>query len=231
MARQIRTPIRQVRQSFDGMLTPILARTLAARGPAETGQAAASATRLILAIQLPMLIALVAIGEPLLAWFGPEFRTVLAALLILALAETIQSAMGIGDLILLYRRPLLNLWVTGASAAACLASAWWLIGPLGLDGAAMSVLIAALVGALVRRILLRARFHVAIPIAYSAGPIASGVAGIAVAAATLLLARPWPPVAAAALATVAGLVVYALGLKYWMSRTGKHLGLSHLQLD
>ena len=33
MARQVRTPIRQVRQSFDGLLTPIVSRTLSLAGP------------------------------------------------------------------------------------------------------------------------------------------------------------------------------------------------------
>ena len=33
MARQVRTPIRQVRQSFDGLLTPIVSRTLSIAGP------------------------------------------------------------------------------------------------------------------------------------------------------------------------------------------------------
>ena len=50
MARQIRTPVRQVRQSFDGLLNPIIARTLAVKGPAETGIATASAARFILAL-------------------------------------------------------------------------------------------------------------------------------------------------------------------------------------
>jgi len=220
-----------VRQSFDGLLTPIVSRTLSLAGPVQTSQATASATRLILAIQLPMLVALVAIGGPLLAWFGPEFTTVLTALLILALAETIQSAMGVGELILLYRRPLLNLWITAASAAACLASALVLIGPLGLDGAASATLIAAMVGALVRRILLRTRFDVDIPIAHSAGPIAAGIAGTATAVLTLFLARAWPATASAAMAAAAGLAVYIIWLKYWKYRTGQHLGLTHLQLD
>ena len=74
MARQIRTPLRQVRQSFDGLLNPIIARTLAQKGAALTGLATASATRMILAIQLPLLLALLFGGEALLETFGPGFR-------------------------------------------------------------------------------------------------------------------------------------------------------------
>ena len=43
MARQVSIPIRQVRQSFDGLLIPVVTRTLSATGPAETGKAIASA--------------------------------------------------------------------------------------------------------------------------------------------------------------------------------------------
>src|SRR6185436_4315342 len=105
MARQIRTPIRQVRQSFDGLLNPIVARTLALRGPAETAAGTASVARLILALQLPLLLALALVGFPLLAAFGPDFAAGYWALMLLASAETIQGAFGVSDLIILYRRP------------------------------------------------------------------------------------------------------------------------------
>ena len=51
--RQLRTPILQVRQAFDGILTPIIARTLSHAGQVETGAASAAATRMILTAQLP----------------------------------------------------------------------------------------------------------------------------------------------------------------------------------
>src|SRR4051812_21661582 len=70
MARQIAVPIRQVRQSFDGLLIPLVARTLGARGSRGSGEALASATRLILVLQLPLLVAILAAGRPALAWLG-----------------------------------------------------------------------------------------------------------------------------------------------------------------
>ena len=130
MARQVRTPIRQVRQSFDGLLTPIVSRTLSIAGPVVTGLATASASRLILAIQLPMLIGLVAIGEPLLRWIGPEFAAGYWAMLLLAAAEGIQGAFGVSDLILLYRRPAFILWITAIGAAVNVAAGWPLIAAL-----------------------------------------------------------------------------------------------------
>ena len=93
-------------------------------GPA---RATASASRLILAIQLPILIALFVLGLPLLHWIGPEFAAGYWAMLMLAAAESIQGAFGVSDLIFLYRRPAALLWVTATWIAVNFAAGWLLI--------------------------------------------------------------------------------------------------------
>jgi O-antigen/teichoic acid export membrane protein len=225
MARQMRTPPRQVRQSFDGMLTPLIARTLAASGPAETGAATASAARLILAIQLFTLVGLVAIGRPVLTWLGPEFAAGYWAMVILVAAETILGAFGVGDAILLYRRPALGVLITAASIAVTLLLAWPMIDRFGLNGAAASVLIAVSAGALLRRHLLRASFSVNVPIAYNSGPIVAGIAGLGTALSLeKLLAdySTWPATAAVLLVSLA---IYAATLKAWLRARGEALEL------
>jgi O-antigen/teichoic acid export membrane protein len=230
MARQIRTPIRQVRQSFDGMLTPVLARTLAARGAQQSGLASASATRLMLAIQLPMLIALVAIGQPLLDWLGPEFGAAYWPMVILAGAETILAAFGVGDLILLYRRPGLGMSVMALNIAVTIGATLLLIGPMGLDGAALAMLIAVASSALLRRLLLSRAFGVVVPIGHGAGPM---LAAVPAAALTVLimsfapLADPWRDLAAA----VTGLALYGVALRLWLRTTGQRLTLEHLEAE
>jgi O-antigen/teichoic acid export membrane protein len=229
VARQVRTPIRQVRQSFDGMLTPIVARTLAADGPAETGAAIASASRLILAIQLAMVVSLVAVGLPLLGWFGPAFAAGYWALLALALAETIQGAFGIGDLIFLYRQPWVVLRITAATTIVNLAAGLALIPWLGIDGAALSVLAAMIAGAIIRRWSLRARFGVRVPLRYSAGPVlAAGLAMLAALGAKLLAA---PEAIRDGLSVVAALIVYAAALRLWLAATGDSLALVKFRTD
>ena len=230
MARQIRTPIRQVRQSFDGLLTPVLARTLALRGPAEAGAAAASASRLILAIQLPMVAGFVVIGQPLLDWLGPDFAAAYWPLVVLAGAETILAAFGVGDLILLYRRPALGLWVTLASIAVNLVAAWFLVGRFGLDGAAFSVLLAVGGGTLVRRILLRTSFGIAFPISGLAGPAAAMIAATLATLALQAVLR-LPPLWTTAILLVAVLATYAAVLHLWHKATGQSLKLVNLQTD
>jgi len=229
VARQVRTPIRQVRQSFDGLLTPIVARTLAAEGPAETGAAIASASRLILAIQLAIVVTLVAIGLPLLGWFGPEFAGGYWALLALALAETIQGAFGIGDLIFLYRQPWVVLRITAATTVVNLAAGVALIPWLGIDGAALSVLAAMIAGAVIRRWSLRARFGIRIPLSYSAGPVLAATASVLAALAIRELPMSAP--VRDGLSVAAVLVVYAAALKLWLAASGDSLALVKFRTD
>jgi O-antigen/teichoic acid export membrane protein len=231
MARQIRTPVRQVRQSFDSLLNPVIARTLAERGPAATGLATASASRLILAVQLPILLALALAGKPLLDWFGPGFAAGYWALLGLAAAEAIQGAFGVSDLIILYRRPLASLRITGANIVFNLLTGWLLIGVLGITGAALSVLAGVAAGAALRRLTLRGAFGVRVPLHHSAGPIL--VAAIAFAAALALrsLVAEAGPVIADLSAVLGALLLYGLGLKLWMTATGNDLSLAAFETE
>ena len=216
MARQIRTPVRQVRQSFDGLLKPIIARTLAAKGPAETGAATAAAARLILAMQLPMLIVLVFAGLPLLAWFGPEFAAGYWALLLLAAAGDDPGRVR-GQRShppLSPARPRSSPSPPPISRVNLVAGAL-LIRPLGVTGAALSVLIGVLAGALIRRLALRAHFGIGTALHYSAGPFVAGA--VAVAAAWFL--PGWPLQLASALA------FYLILLKLWSVVSGETLSL------
>jgi O-antigen/teichoic acid export membrane protein len=224
MARQVRTPIRQVRQSFDGLLTPIVAKTLAVTGAAETGRALASAARLILAIQLPLLIALAALGIPLLAAIGPAFAIGYGAMLLLAAAESIQGAFSTGDLLFVFRRPRLGLTITAVSLAVGTAAGLLLIPWLGVTGAGLSVLVSIALRALHRRHALNAEFGVTVPVAYSAGPLVAAILGIAAAALAASLAWASPTLLYAG-AAVAGLGVYALALLAWMRLTGSRLAV------
>lgn len=225
LARQMSTPARQVRQSIDGLLTPAIARTLAVRGPVVTGAATASAARLILTVQFIALIAAIAAGQPVMAWFGAEFAAGYWPFVFLVAAETILGAFGVSDLILLYRRPMLTVAITTFSIAVNVAAAWALIGPFGLDGAALSVLIAVAAGALLRRQLLAALFGITVPLTYSVGPVVAAAVGTAAALTVLDLptqASLWWVHGAA---LVAGLGAYAASLKLWLTLTGDRLEL------
>jgi O-antigen/teichoic acid export membrane protein len=231
MARQLRTPIRQVRQSFDGLLTPLIARTLAASGAEATGLATASASRLILAIQLPLLVASIVIGLPLLHWLGPAFAAGYWALVLLAAAETIQGAFGVSDLILLYRRPSLALAITFVSAAVNLVAGWLLIRGWGVDGAALAALLAMIAGALVRRLALRRFMGVSVPLVHGAGPVVAAVLATLGAALLARTLAPGPDLAVYGPALAAALAIYGCVLGLWIKVTGQSLRLVNFRAE
>jgi O-antigen/teichoic acid export membrane protein len=231
MARQIRIPIRQIRQSFDGLLTPIVARTLQVKGPAETGLGLASASRLILSLQLPVLIGLLAIGVPLLDAFGPGFAAGYWALVMLAAAESVQGAFGVGDLIFVYREPWLGLRITLASVVIGLALGFSFTWASGINGAAASVLATFLIRAFLRRLALSSQFGVRVPLGHSIAPLTAAAAGIAAMLAAELAVHRLPELAGGIVAGVIGSLVYLLVLRLWLSVTGQSLEISHFALD
>jgi O-antigen/teichoic acid export membrane protein len=222
MARQVAVPIRQVRQSFDGLLIPLVARTLGRRGSRASGAALASATRLILAIQLPMIVALFAVGRPLLAWLGTGFEAAYWPLLALAVAEAIQAAFSVGDLVFVYLKPRTGLVLTLASIAVGIAAALLLIPVWGLAGAALSVLAAYALRAALRSFVLRASFQLDVPHSHQAGPILAAAAGVG----AVLLAHAWPlPLRFDPLPLLAGLGLYAAVLAGWLQLSHQSLAL------
>jgi O-antigen/teichoic acid export membrane protein len=225
MARQVTTPIRQVRQSFDGLLIPAVARTLALRGSRETGEALASATRLILVIQLPILIGLVAVGSALMEALGRGFSAGYWALLALAGAEVIQAAFSMGDLIFVYLKPRIGLKITVAGIVLGVAVAALLIPWLGITGAALAVLVAYTFRAWLRVRVLGSRFDLHVPAARHAGPLLASALGCAAAVAIHRLTG-LSPRRFDALALIGGLAVYSAGIAIWLRARGERLSLS-----
>ncbi|MDB5693070.1 MAG: Membrane protein involved in the export of O-antigen and teichoic acid-like protein, partial [Alphaproteobacteria bacterium] len=173
MARQLSMPIRQARQAFDGMLVPIVARTFSHSGPTSTGRSIASAARLVFIVQLAGVIALTAIGSPLLHALGKGFHAAYGALLCLAAAEVIQGAFGLGELVLIYSRPRVAVAMTAGFMIVGVAGAVLLEPHLGLTGVALAVLLSYSGRAVVRRILLRRLHAVEIPTSSWWGPLAA----------------------------------------------------------
>lgn len=216
MARQVTTPLRQVRQSFDTLLVPAVAKTIGRGGAAGAAEGLAAAARLILVIQLPLLIAMLAIGQPLMAWLGPGFEAGYWALVILGGAEVLQSALGIGDLVFVYLKPRIGLYLTLASIVAGVAAALLLIPPFGITGAAFALLTAYALRSVLRFAVLHGRFGVPVPHAHLAGPL---LAAVIAAIAVLAIPEPAPALAA-------GLALYAALLALWLRFSGQRLALT-----
>ena len=226
MARQLRTPVRQVRQSLESLLTPIAARTLSASGAAQAGAALASASRLILAMTLPVLVVLFALGEPLLAAFGAPFVAGYRAMLIVTAAEIIQGAYGLSSLILVYRAPWIGLRLTVLWALIGFLAGAAAIPLAGIEAAAASVLLAYGGMALHRRLLLGRRFAVVVPVGHSLGPLVAAAAALTVSAVTAMLLRPMSELTVSFIAAAAGLAVYASALWAAVRLTGERLTMA-----
>lgn len=227
MAQQLRTPLRQVRQSFDALLVPLVARTLAERGTAATAQAIAAAIRFLIAVQMPFLLAIVAFGAPLLGTFGTGFDRGYPALVLLALAEALQGSLGLGDLLFVYLLPGAGLRMAGIAFATGIGLSLLLTPLLGIAGAAAAMLVATLLQAALRRQTLAARLAHRVPLAFGAPPV---LAGLAALAATLALrgaaAARFAPIDLAVL--LAGLALYAALLAAWLRWSGERLSMAGL---
>jgi O-antigen/teichoic acid export membrane protein len=217
MARQVSVPIRQIRQSFDGLLIPLVARSAARDGGPATGAALASAARLVLAIQLPVVLALVATGEPLLEAFGPGFGVAYTALVLLAAAEAVQAAFGTGDLLFVYLNPRVGLTQTIVGIGVGVGVAVMLLPAVGITGGAIAVLAGYLVRAAMRAWALRRRLGVTVPLAHPAGPLIAAAAG----AAAIVVTAP----AGDWIGLAAGLSAYAGVILLWLRVTGESLRL------
>lgn len=216
MARQVATPVRQVWQSFDSLLVPAVARTIGRGGAAGAVEALASGSRLILVIQLPLLIAMLAIGRPLMAWLGLGFEAGYWALVIVGAAEVLQSALGLGDLIFVYLKPRIGLLLTIASIFAGLVAAILLIPAWGITGAALSLLCAYALRSALRFGVLHFRFGVPVPVAQIAGPL---LAALAASAAALAIPSPGPALAAS-------LALYMAAIAFWLKMARQSLALT-----
>jgi O-antigen/teichoic acid export membrane protein len=215
MARQLSVPVRQIRQAFDGMLVPVVARTVAGRDHADAAVPVAAAARLILLVQLPALILLAAIGMPLLRLIGSGFDAGFPALLLLAAAETIQGAFGTSELVLIYARPKMAAALTVSFTLLCIALALALERPFGLTGVALAVLLGYGGRAAARRIVLGRAFSSRVGPKYWAGPALCGIGGLLAAFLAAGAGEPRDPFIGA-LAAAAGLSAYAGLLLVWV---------------
>jgi O-antigen/teichoic acid export membrane protein len=181
MAQQLRTPLRHARQSFDSLLVPMVARTLSVSGQARTVTALATAARLILSVQTAFLVAFVAVGGQLLELFGAGFSAGYLALILLTVAEAVQGTFGLGDFLFVYLRPKSGLLIMLASFIVCVAAAISFTPRFGVAGAAGAVLLATMVQAALRRLVLRAQLGVRAPLAPLWPPLLAGAAALTVA--------------------------------------------------
>lgn len=216
VARQISMPVRQTRQAFDGMLVPLVSRTLAVKGAAGAADATMGVSRLMLLVQAPVVILLAAGAPALLSLTGQVYSDALAAVLLLAAAEWIQGAFGIGELVLVLSRPKLAVILTASCMGIAILCAFLFAPAFGITGIGLAVLVSYVARSLGRAAILRTVYSAPPPVAYWLVPAACAAAGLGVVAAFYARGAVGTNLFAAT-AAIAGLGAYAASLGSWIA--------------
>lgn len=209
VARQVCIPLRQVRQSFDSMLTPIVSRHLAHGRPQQAIDRIGEVSRQILTLQLPLLLVMACLGLPALHLLGANFHAAYLPMLLLASGEIVQASFGTSELFFAFRAPGRGLVITAGSILLGLIASIALIGLAGLTGGAAGLLIAYSVRALVRRQVISRYFGLKPPLRPLVPLLAAALAAGSVAA----IGKAWSTGPALAPALV--LAVLSMGV-FWI---------------
>lgn len=141
-AVEIAGGMRKVRQAFDPMFTPIIARQSAVQDRGAMEESFAQLGRWVLAAQLPLLGVLCLSGGIGLDIFGPGFRSGATWVALLAIAHATNSFVGLAETVIMIQRPKLNLINSGFTVSLQLGASVLLIPRLGATGAALGMVLA-----------------------------------------------------------------------------------------
>jgi O-antigen/teichoic acid export membrane protein len=154
-AAEVAGGMRKVRQAFEPIFGPVVARQSLARQDKDAQESYARLTRWILAALLPLVGVLCLSGGVVLSVFGPGFARGGLWLGILAVAHGAGSFVGLAETVIMVRRPGLNLLNSGLTALLQIACSVAFISWLGITGAALGTLLAYLTQGVVRYVELR----------------------------------------------------------------------------
>ncbi len=151
--------MRKVRQAFDPMFTPIIARQSAMQNQPAMEESFAQLSRWVLAAQLPLMGVLCLSGGIGLSIFGPGFRSGALWVGLLAFAHATNSFVGLAETVIMIQRPKLNLINSGATVLLQLGASLLLIPWLGATGAALAMVLAYVTQGVLRYLELRILFN------------------------------------------------------------------------
>lgn len=151
--------MRKVRQAFDPMFTPIIARQSAVQDRAAMEESFAQLGRWVLAAQLPLMGVLCLAGGIGLDIFGPQFRGGELWVALLAIAHATNSFVGLAETVIMIQRPKLNLVNSGFTVLLQLCASLLLIPAFGATGAALGMVIAYIMQGILRYLELRFVFN------------------------------------------------------------------------
>ncbi|HEX8841174.1 MAG TPA: oligosaccharide flippase family protein [Sphingomicrobium sp.] len=223
VARQVSLPVRQMRQAFDGMLVPLVSKTLSLAGPKRALASAGESSRLVLIAQAPVAIGLCAAAPALLDFAHAHFPYAVFAVYLLAAAEVLQGTFGIGELIIVYAWPKRLAALTAGSLAVGMASAFFLAPQFSVAGVAGAVLVSYAARAAGRETILLREFGGRVRLAFWAGPTVSIAAAIGMVGLVYLMGRHMQEQRLAETAAAMGLLIYVGAAWTWAASTRARL--------
>lgn len=141
-AVEIAGVMRRIRQTFEPIYAPVVARRLAVDDWTTVRGVMAQIGRWTLVLQLPLAGVLVVSGSLVLAVFGPSFAIAAPWLSLLVVAHGLFNFFGLAEALLLARRPVLNLWNSCLAAIIQLGLTLWLVPRYGIVGAPLAMIAA-----------------------------------------------------------------------------------------
>ena len=139
-AVEVANVMRRVRQTFEPIYTPVVARRMADDDFEPVRGVVAQMGRWTLALQLPLAGVLIVSGGLALALFGPSFVTAAPWLSLLVVSHGLFNYFGLAESLLLVQRPDLNLLNSCVAATIQLGLSLLLVPRIGAAGAALAMI-------------------------------------------------------------------------------------------
>jgi O-antigen/teichoic acid export membrane protein len=158
VAVDVASGLRKVSQLFNPIFAPVVAAMAAGREDVRAAATYGHVARWTLAILFPLLAVMTLGGGALLAIYGPGFRDGGLWLGIIAVACATNAFVSLGEVVIMVRRPRLNLFNSTVTCAVAVAANLWLIPHYGMTGAAIGILLPYLMQGCLRHVELRYLF-------------------------------------------------------------------------
>ncbi|WP_199554969.1 oligosaccharide flippase family protein [Sandaracinobacteroides hominis] len=154
VAQQVASLAGKIRSSFDPILAPLLSASLKAGKPDEAAAHLRQVGFWVLALQLPVVLALGLPAEGILGLFGPEFAAGGLVLAFLLVAELAAASSSVSEMGLIYTHPRYNLIIAVSCLALQAGLSLLLVPQFGGEGASGALLISLTVAAIARQLVL-----------------------------------------------------------------------------
>jgi O-antigen/teichoic acid export membrane protein len=157
-AVDVASGLRKVSQLFNPIFAPVVAAMAEGREDVRAAATYGHLARWTLAILFPLVAVMTLGGGALLSIYGPGFHDGALWLGIIAVACATNAFVSLGEVVIMVRKPRLNLFNSTVTAIVAVGANLWLIPHYGMTGAALGILLPYLIQGCLRYLELRFLF-------------------------------------------------------------------------